>query len=459
MGFHVAQRLVLEDKEVVVIDKDEDAINRVQEHLDVQTVVGLGSNPRVLEEAGIREAEILLAVTDSDEANLIVCIFANLLAPQVQKIVRIRNEDYNEYRDALAKDLLKIGMVTNPDAEVIKSVLRLMTSPQLEEVSDFAGGRIRLIRKHLLPNSPLDGLKLKQLPELLHDLHIVIGALIRQEKLIIPTGNDKLKAGDIIYFVCEEGDLDKITKVFGIQAQPIKNILIVGGGKIGLKLAQELDKLAYNTKVIEKDPHRNELLSAKLHRTIVLQGDGTDPTLLEQENISSMDMVIAVTGDEELNILSCLLAKRLGARKTVARINKFAYMPLVEAIGVDHIVSSRMSAVDSILHYIRRGKIISTVSIAGEEAEAIEAIAEAHSAIVGNPLKKLKFPSGAIILCIIRGQEVIIPSGETVIQPQDRVIIMSTRHNIPLVEQSLMVKFDRTGSAPEASTAMGWEIP
>jgi trk system potassium uptake protein TrkA len=460
VGFHIAQRLVLENKEVVVIDKDDEALNRMREHLDVQTIQGSGSNPVVLEKAGIREAEILLAVTDSDEANLIVCIFANLLAPHIQKIVRIRNEDYNEYRDALAKDILNISMVTNPDVEVINSMVRLMTSPHVEEISDFAGGRIRLVRKQLPEDSPLNGMKLMQLPELLQDLRIVIGALTRQDRLIIPTGTDKLTAGDIIYFVCEKGDLEKIIKVFGIQAHPIKNVLIVGGGKIGLKLAQELDKLPFNTKVIDRDPRRGELLSAKLHRAIVLQGDGTDPELLEQENISSMDLVIAVTGDEELNILSCLLAKRLGAHKTVARINKFAYMSLVEAIGVDHIVSTRMSAVNSILHYIRRGKIISTVSIAGEEAEAIEAIAEERSAIVGKPLKKLKFPQGAIILCILRGKDVIIPSGESIINPQDRLIIMATRQNIPLVEQSLMVTVDhKTPLMKRRPLMVEWENP
>jgi len=460
VGFHIAQRLVLENKEVVVVDKDEAALARVKEHLDVQTILGSGSNPRILEQAGIREAEILLAVTDSDEANLIVCIFANLLAPKVQKIVRIRNEDYNEYRDALAQDILNISMVTNPDVEVINSLLRLMTTPDAEEISDFAGGRIRLVRKLLPEESPLKGLKLMHLPNLLQDLRIIIGAIVRQEYLIIPKGTDTLKAGDIIYFVCEKDDLEKIIKLFSTQPHPIRNVLIVGGGKIGFQLARVLDKLNYNTKVVEKDPHQSDILSAGLHRTIVLQGDGTDLELLEQENISRMDLVIAVTGDEELNILSCLLAKRLGAHKTVARINKFAYLSLVQTIGIDHIVSTRMSAVNSILHYIRRGKILSTVSIAGEEAEAIEAIALENSAIVGKPLKKLKFPEGAIILCILRGDEVLIPSGESVIHPQDRLIIMATRQNIPLVEQSLMVKVDheKPFMAP-ARHRIEWEIP
>lgn len=456
MGFHIAQRLTLENKEVVVVDHDEEALARVREHLDVQTIQGSGSNPRVLKEAGIGEAQILLAVTNIDETNLIACIFANLLAPAIQKVVRIRNEDYDEYREALSRRLLNIGLVTNPDLEVVNSVVRLITTPQVEDISDFAGGRIRLVRKQLPQDSPLNGLKLMNLPEVMQDTRMVIAAIIRENRLIIPTGADKMRGGDIIYFVCERDELADIIKLFGTKIHPVKNVLIVGGGKIGLRLAQELENLHYHTKIIEKEPHRCEILSAQLNRTIVLQGDGTDPELLEQENIGKMDLVAALTGDEELNILSCLLAKRLGAQKTVARINKFAYMSLVQTIGIDHIVSTRMSAVNSILHFIRRGKIISTVSIADEEAEALEAIALENSAIVGTPLKRLKFPKGTLILCIIRGDQVILPTGESIIHPNDRLIIMSTRRNIPVVEQSLMVKLDQVPGeqAPPLTTKL-----
>jgi len=459
VGFHIAQRLTLENKEVVVIDHDEDALARIREHLDVQIIQGSGSNPRVLKEAGIAEAEILLAVTNIDETNLIACIFANLLAPAIQKVVRIRNEDCNEYQEALAQGLLNIGLVTNPDLEVINSVVRLITTPQVEDISDFAGGRIRLVRKQLPQDSPLNGLRLMQLPNVMQNTRLVIAAIIREDRLIIPTGMDKMRGGDIIYFVCEKGELAHIIKLFGTEIHPVKNVLIVGGGKIGLRLAQELESLHYYTKVIERNPHRCEILSAHLDRTIVLQGDGTDPELLEEENIGSMDLVAALTGDEELNILSCLLAKRLGARRTVVRINKFVYMSLVQTIGIDHIVSTRMSAVNSILHFIRRGKIISTVSIADEEAEALEAIALENSAIVGTPLKRLKLPKGTLILCIIRGERVILPTGDSIILPNDRLIIMSTRRNIPVVEQSLMVKLDQEPAEQAPSLATKLEIP
>jgi trk system potassium uptake protein len=193
-------------------------------------------------------AQILLAVTNSDETNLIACIFANLLAPNIQKVVRIRNEEYDDYRESLARDILNIGLVTNPDLEVINSVMRLITTPQVEEVRDFAGGRIRLVRKQLPPDSPINGLKLMELPSVMRNIRMVVAAIIREDRLIIPTGQDKMQGGDVIYFVCEKaGELMSIIKLFGTPGAPgPKTVLIVGGGKIGLRLAQELEKLPYN---------------------------------------------------------------------------------------------------------------------------------------------------------------------------------------------------------------------
>ena len=201
-----------------------------------------------------------------------------------------------------------------------------------------------------------------------------------------------------------------------------------------------MDKKGFHIKLIEKEAQRCQEISARLHRIVVLQGFATDQAFLEQENVGSMDMVIAITDDEEMNILACLLAKRMGARKTICRVNKFAYIPLVHAIGIDHVVSPRRSAINSIFPYIRRGKIISTVSIKGKEAEVLEALALEDSEIITRPIKDLKFPKEALVLCLARGEEVIIPSGDTTIQPQDKVIILSSRAQIQQVEQLLMGK-------------------
>ena len=440
VGYHFAEWLAQEKKEVVVIDINPEALQRVSDHLDVQILLGSGSNPRVLEESGLKTADIILAVTDKDEVNLIACFFANVIAPDIQKVALIRNPDYMNYREALTRDILNIGLVINPEMEVVNSILRILSAPEVEEVNDFVGGRIKMLGKHLPPDSPLNGLKLMQLPDKIERNRMIIAALVRDEQLIIPKGKDTLRAGDFVYFVCQSQDVEEILRLFGKQTTSLKNILVVGGGNIGFPLAKELEARRFNVKLIEKDPQRCQMISAKLNRTLVLQGFATDQKFLEQENIGHMDMVVAVTWDEEMNILSCLLAKQLGAKKTIARVNKVPYIPLVQAIGIDHIVSPRLSAINTLFPYMRRGKVISSVSIRGKAAEVLEAEALAKSAIVGKPLKDLQFPKEALFLCVFRGDEVIIPGGDTVIEPGDRVLILSTGAVIPLVEQALMGK-------------------
>jgi trk system potassium uptake protein TrkA len=438
VGYHFAEWLSREKKEVVVIDINAQPLQWILEHLDVQTLHGSGSNPRILEEAGIKDADILLTVTDSDEVNLVACFFANIIAPRVRKVALIRNPDYTEYRKALSRGIANITTVINPEREVVNSILRIMSAPDVEEVSDFMGGRLKMLGKHLPPASPLDGLKLARLPELIKRNRMVVAALVRDDRLIIPKGTDVLKGGDFVYFTCLTEHLDEILRLFGKRAFHLKNLLIVGGGNIGFRLAQILDQRRLNVRLIEKDPQRCRVISARLRHTIVLQGFATDQKFLVQENIGAMDLVVAVTWDEEMNILACLLAKQLGAKKTIARINKFPYIPLVQTIGIDHIVSPRLSAINSIFPYMRRGNIVSTVSIKGKEAEVLEAIALEGSEIVGAPLKDLRFPKETLVLCIFRGEEIIIPSGDSLIQPEDRVLILSKAENIGRVEQALI---------------------
>jgi trk system potassium uptake protein TrkA len=440
VGYHFAEWLAQEKKEVVVIDIDPEALRRISDHLDVQILRGSGSNPRILEESGLKNADIIMTVTDKDEVNLIACFFANVIAPSIQKVALIRNPDYLSYREALTRDILNISLVINPEMEVVNSILRIMSAPEVEEVNDFVGGRLKMLGKHLPADSPLNGLKLMQLPDKIERHHMIIAALVRDEQLIIPKGKDTLRGGDFVYFVCQSQDIDEILQLFGKKPTHLKNILVVGGGNIGFPLAKELEARRLNVKLIEKDPQRCQMISSKLNRTIVLQGFATDQRFLEQENIGHMDMVVAVTWDEEMNILSCLLAKQLGAKKTIARVNKVPYIPLVHAIGIDHIVSPRLSAINSLFPYIRRGKVISSVSIRGKAAEVLEVEALAKSAIIGKPLKDLQFPKEALFLCIFRADEAIIPGGNTVIEPGDRVLILSIGAVIPQVEQALMGK-------------------
>ncbi len=442
VGFHVASRLALEDKDVVVIDNNPEALCRVSENLDVQAVQGCGSCPTILEEVGIKGTDILLAVTDSDETNLVACLFANILSPTTIKLARIRSEEYLLYQDALRQDPYRIDVVINPEAEAVKTVVRLLRVPGAVDVGEFADGRIKLIGVRLDADCPVTGTKLVDLKEKASNKKILVAAIIRNEKLIIPSGEDQIQEGDLIYFVSEEKGLKAALKIFGKRAEPLGRVLLVGGGNLGLKLARALERLSIHTKLIEKDPDRCRKLAEHLDKVIVLQGDGSDQGLLQEENIQDMDVVITLTGDEETNILASLLAKRMGAHKTVTRISKFSYFPLVSAIGLEHIVSPRLAAINTILQYVRRGKVLSAMALKGEEAEVLEAVAMETSDIVGKPLRQIPFPKGALVVAIMRGDEVIVPTGDSVILPEDRIVIFSTRQSIPQVEKALMVKLE-----------------
>lgn len=442
VGFHIAHRLASESKEVVVIDKSAEALKRFTELLDVQTLQGSGSSPKTLEEAGVLGADTFLAVTDSDETNLVACLFADSLAPGIVKLARIRSEDYTRYKPNLVQELLNIDTIINPEVEVVKTIEQAMSVPGAEHVSEFADGRIKLVGLRVGEESPVTGVRLQDLRQNTGNLRFIVAAIFRNEKLIVPYGKDRIRSGDLVYFVCETEDLKKVLKIFGSRAEPLRNILIVGGGNIGLRLALELENKGFHIRLIEKDKERCHFLAEQLLHTIVLHGDGTDQELLEEENIWDMDMMISLTGNEETNILSSLLARRLGAKRTMTRINKFAYMPIISAIGLGHIVSPRLSAINTIVQHVRRGKVLSAVSLKGEEAEVLEAIALESSGIVGKPLKDLHFPKGAIVLAILREGESSIPGGESVILPGDHIIILSMRRNIPRVEQELMVKLE-----------------
>ena len=442
VGFHIASRLSLENKDVVVIEKDPTALRRIAEHLDVKVVEGSGSSPAILEEAGIKQADILLAVTNSDETNLVASLFANILSPPTIKLARIRSEEYLAHAEALSEPPYSIDVVINPEAEAVKSVERLLDVPGAIDVGEFAEGRIKVIGVRLDANCPVAGTRLIDLREKTDNKKILVAAISRNHELIIPSGKDKLMERDLIYFVAEENELRDALKIFGKRAEPFKKILIVGGGNLGTKLAKALEGHSIHTRIIEKDIDRCNELAESLDKVVVLQGDGSDQQLLQEENVQDMDVVATLTEDEETNILISLLATQMGARRALTRISKFSYLPLVSAIGLEHVVSSRLAAVNSILQYVRRGRVLSAMALKGEEAEVLEAIALETSDIVGKPIRKISFPKGALVVAIIRGDEVIVPTGDSDILPQDRIIIFSSRRAIPQVERALMVKLE-----------------
>ena len=442
VGYHIASRLAVENKDVVVIDKKPEALRRFSETVDVQVISGSASSPLTLEEAGIREAEILLAVTDSDEANLVACLMANILSPTTKKLARIRDADYDTFHDTFREKAPYIDTIINPEIEVVKTIDMLLNVPGAVEVGEFAGGRVKFVGIQIDPDSQVPGVKLVNLREKTGKIRPLIAAVVRDEELIIPKGKDRLLAGDIVYLICEDKKLLETLAVFDKRAEPLRRAMIIGGGRIGFRLATLLQKRGVNTKIVEKRTDHCTRLAEKLDRVVVLCGDGSDQNLLAEENIRDMDVVVTLTNDEETNILASLLAKRLGARKTITKISKFSYFALMPAIGIELVVSPRLSAINTILQHIRRGKILSAISIKGEQAEVMEAMALETSDIVGKPLKNIHFPDRVLVIAMIRNEDVIIPSGESVIEPEDRIIIFAERRAVAKIEKILAVKLE-----------------
>lgn len=440
VGFHCAQKLSEEGQDVVLIDKDPAQIKRITDNLDVQAITGSGTSPETLKASGIAGADMLVAATDSDEANLIACLLARNLNIYILKVARVRNREYLEEKELFGDSLLGVDQIINPESAMVETIRNLMMVPGASDVIDFVDGRIKLIGFSVKEDSLIVNRQLSSFN--ITEKNLLIGAIIRNEKVLIPHGDDIIQADDLVYMVIRSDEVNKIYDFLDINEKDIRNVIIIGGGETGAALADVLDNTRLHVKIVEKNSDRCRSLSEKLEKAIVINGDGTDKDLLLEENIGEMDFMVALTGDEENNVLMSLLSKELGVNKIITRISKLSYIPLVSAIGIDTVVSPRLSAVRAILQYIRRGKVISVAPLKGEQAEAIEVEALETSAIVARPISQIKFPKGALVGAIIRGGEIIIPTGNTVIESKDRLIFFALRAVIPKLEKLLTVKLD-----------------
>ncbi len=442
VGFHVASRLCAENKNVVIIDKNAAAVQSVSEQLDVQTLHGSGSNPTILEKAGLKQAEIMLAVTDSDETNLVACLVADLISPNTKKLARIREGAWDQYHNQFYHNPPHIDSIINPEIEVVKTIEKLLVVPGAVDVSEFEDGRIKFVGIVLDEKSKLCGVKLNDMVTVLDEPPPLIASLVRGDEVIIPTGQDRLQPNDLIYVVSKEASLANTLKLFDKHEEELKRVLIVGGGRIGYRLAKRLEEKSVHIKIIERDKSRCSVLAEDLNKTMVLCADGSDQKFLTSENIQDMNAVVTVTDDEETNILVSLLSKRLGVRKAITKVDRLSYFNLMSTMGIHRIVSPRLSAINSILQHVRRGKILSDITLKGEQAEVIEAVALETSHIVGKPLRNISFPKGALLVSIITNQEIIIPSGDSVVNPGDRIIIFAKRQAVPKIEKFLTVKLE-----------------
>ncbi len=435
VGYQIAKFLTLEHIDVVVIDRDKEKLKKISEELDVAVIEAEGGDPSALKDADADKADIILAVTNSDETNMIACLLAKAMFKVPRKIARIRNPDYFFNKDLLCRDNLDIDPAINPELEVAKAITRLLEIPFATEVEDFEGGIIKVIGFKVLEKTSLIGKSLKDIRSGT-DKKFIVGIIEREDKTIVPSGNDIIKSGDIIYLPVKKVDIADTAAMLEVSTKPSKRVMILGGGKIGYYIATNMEHKA-DIKIIERDAERCKYLSRYLGKTLVLHGDGTDQKLLLEENIGDMDAFVAVSNNEELNIMASLLAKKLGAKKTIAIVNRTDYIPLAHSLGLQAILSPRLITASTILRYVRRGDILSLTAVAEDKAEILEARVSRTSPLIGKTLKDAKLPKSSLIGAIIRDEKIIIPSGADIILENDKLIIFTLRESIKDIEKIL----------------------
>jgi trk system potassium uptake protein TrkA len=432
VGFQLARFLSAEDIDVVVVDKSSAKLKRLSEELDVALVEGEGGSPSVLKDAGADEADILLAVTNMDEANMIACLVAKVMFQIPRNVARIRNLEY--FSNDVLLESLGINPAISPEIEAAKAVIRLIEVPFAADIEDFEDGKVRVIGFRIPSDSKLIGKAFKNLN--LTKPKVLIGAIHRGEKILIPAGNDTLKKNDIIYLPVTREEVDSVCRSVGGTAMPVKRIMIVGGGRIGFYVAKTLEE-TLSVKIIETDVERCKFLLKSLKKSVILHGDGSDQKLLEEENISDMDVFAAISNNEEVNIMASLLAKSLGAKKVIAIVNRTDYLPLAHNLGIEAVLSPRLITAGSILKYVRSGNILSLTTVAEGKAEIMEAEVTDESVLIGKTLREVELPKKTLIGAIIRNNNVVIPSGEDTIANNDKLIIFTLQESIKLVQELL----------------------
>jgi trk system potassium uptake protein TrkA len=443
IGYHVARRLSLEKKDVTIIDIDPEKIKKIQDSLDVQTVHASGSSLAALQKAGINDADMLVAVTSSDETNIVSCLVANAQTKIPTTIARVRSLDYIYNPHILAGKNFSIDVSINPDYEAVASLMQLFSVPGATDVVDFSDGRVKLIGCRVQNPVFYDGIRLQDLSAKSSIRHVVVVAVYRDGDVIIPQGNDTICHHDSVYAITSDDDIQRLTAFFGQGNTAVtRNAMIVGGGTVGLLLAKEFERLKIATKLIEANESRCMQIADELNKTVVLHYGGDIEEIISEEYVDNTDLFIAVTDDEEENILLSLLAKQKGAKKVIALIQNMTYTQLVSKIGIDLVINPNLCAINRILHYIRKGKVLSVASFYDKNAEAIEAVALETSDIVNRPLRSIKFPKDAVIGAIIRGSELIVPNGNSIILPGDRVVIFALSTAVGRVEKMLTVKLE-----------------
>ncbi len=424
VGSHLAEQLSKEHHDVTVIEENKDRMQRLQDALDILVMQGNGASPKVLQQAGIQTCDLMMALTNQDEINIVAALTA-CKSKVPFKIARVSNMDYYVLDNWLSEDNLGVDLLVNPEFECALQIGNLLAVPGASDVAEFGSGRGMLIGLTVQEGAPCVGETLSDMMLRQEDMYFLAGAVSRRQRTIIPTGSTRMEAGDQVFFFCLRSSLDAVYAFCGLKRRQVRRVMILGGSKVAVYLCKILEKKGIRATLIENDEERAEELAEKLDQTLVIQGEPTNVEMWDLEGIEEADAFLALTRDDEENLLSGLIARSKRVPIVIALLEKLEYVPLVNQVGVNTAVSSRLAIVDKILKYVRRGNILSVATLKGNEAEVMEFRATENCRLINTPLKDLKTPPEVLFALIERTGDIFVPTGHTQIHDGDRVVVIA----------------------------------
>ncbi len=434
IGYNIAETLSNEGHDVYVIEKDEERKQIVEENLDVQVVMGNGCDSQLLESIDIEDADLLISVTENDEMNMMACMLAGQYGVK-KTVARVRKPEYGRNNKLASNPALNIDLMINPERVAAAEIAKIISVPEAVDVNYYAKGKITLLELQIEADNPSVNAALK---DLRGKHQFLVAAIYRDGNLIIPRGDDKILAGDRIFLIGRTDQMREVEKVLGFQRRIIRSVMLMGGSRIAYYLAQLLEKRGLEVKIIEKNYKHCKYLAGQLDEAIILNGDGSDIDLLQDEGVQNTDLFVALTEDDKLNILVSLMAKRLGAKKIIAEVRRSDYLPLIEAVGIDIAISPRLLTAEAVLRFVRNSEFLSLSVLEKGSAEVYEFILNAHmKRMINKPIKDLGLPKGILIGAMFRNNDAVIPSGNDVLMPGDRILIFAAASAVRKVEYFL----------------------
>ncbi len=444
---YISKRLIREGHDLVILEQNEERCHYLLDVLDARIVNGNCTSIDDWRRAGLEQADRFIACTNSDEINIVACLIANNLAPQAKKAIRLRTPEFDQWQPTFEKLGLQIDRVVHPESDMAARILRVISMPGIADIRNFADGLVSLFSMNIEPSSPLAGIKALDIGQVVGPGNALVGIVFRANDVIIPTESDRLQAGDHVYIMTSDEQLAQTLQRLGIHYRSqLRQVFIVGGGEVGLELARSLEQEKVSIKLFDEDPKRCEYLASELPHTVVINTDGTNQDTLIEENIQGIDAFISLTGQEDANLIACLLARRMGVDKVVPLVDRINYQQLAQRLGINTTVNPRIKAADAIFEFVRKGRVLSVRTLGEETVEAIEFVVAGTSPYINCTLDEIDLPDGSLLGAIVRQDVgVLIADAATCLQSGDRVVVFVRENAVQKLESKFLASLAPSG--------------